>query len=202
MSNETIGIIFIAIGLFTMLQISTWTIGNRPYSMHYKSHGLVEKKGIIKLIYFKPQHFHRYNITEVISFFMSYFYLLFGMIFVILSELNESLSILGMDILAVSSIVLPFWMLARVIYVEITYRKEEKYRIFETKLVTDDKLINELFKYAGSLRFNLDHLYELKLKKIDPNDKEKIEELDKEYIQYYRDYKKIYVKKNKVYYIE
>lgn len=30
----------------------------------------------------------------------------------------------------------------------------------------------------------------------------KIDELDSEFIQYYKDYKKIYVKNNKVYYVE
>ena len=40
--------------------------------MHYKSHLLVKKQGINKLIYFKPKHFHRFSLWEVVGFFLSY----------------------------------------------------------------------------------------------------------------------------------
>ena len=202
MNNETIGIIFMTVCLFFGYQINTFNIGNRPYSMHYKSHGLVEKKGLMNLIYYKPQHFHRYHITEVISFFVSFFCLLLGIVFSIISEINNSLSSILIFILTILMFIWIIGSFVKVVYIDITYKKEEKYRISETTLQVDDKLMNELFKYAGSLRFNLDHSYELRLNKIDPNDKEKIDELDKEYIQYYKDYKKIYVKKNKVIYVE
>lgn len=201
MREETINIIVLSILLFIVLFINPLSIGNRPYSMHYKSHGLVERKGVIKLLYFKPKHFHRYHISEVISYFLSFFYLIFGIVFAIVSELNPSLNFVGMDVLAISYILFMFFFISKIIYMEITYRKEEKYRIGETNIEIDDKLMNEIFKYAGTIRFNLDHSYDLRLKKIDPNDKEKINELDREYIQYYKDYKKIYVKNNKVYYI-
>ena len=170
--------------------------------MHYKSHGLVEKKGLMNLIYYKPQHFHRYHITEVISFFVSFFCLLLGNIFSFVSEINNSLSSILIMILTALMLIWIIGSFVKVVYIDITYKKEEKYRISETTLQVDDKLMNELFKYAGSLRFNLDHSYDLRLKKIDPNDKEKIDKLNKEYIQYYKDYKKIYVKKNKVIYFE
>ncbi len=202
MNNETIGIIFMTICLFFGYQTNTWNIGNRPYSMHYKSHGLIEKKRLIKLIYYKPQHFHRYHITEVISFFTSYLCLIIGIVFSIVSGINNSLSTIFIIILTIFMLIWIFGSFIKVVCIDIEYKKEEKYRISETNLEVDGKLMNEIFKYAGSLRFNLDQSYDLRLKKIDPNDKEKIDKLDREYIQYYRDYMKIYVKKNKVYYIE
>ena len=43
-------------------------IGNRSYSLWYETHFLIEKKGICKLIYFKPKHFDRYTLyKEVLS---------------------------------------------------------------------------------------------------------------------------------------
>ena len=202
MYNETISIIFMTVCLFIWFQINTWNIGNRPYSMKYKSHGLVERKGIIKMIYYKPQHFHRYHITEVISFFLSFTCLILGAIFAIVTEIYFSFASIGIGILTGLLLIGLLGVFVKVICIDISYKREEKYRISDTSLVTDDKLMNELFKYAGSLRFNLDHVYDLRLKKIDPNDKNKIDVLDREFIQYYKDYKKIYVKNNKVYYVE
>lgn len=202
MYNETIGIIFMTICLFVWFQINTWNIGNRPYSMHYKSHGLVERKGIIKMIYYKPQHFHRYHITEVISFSLSFIGLILGTIFAIVTEIYFSFSSIGIGILACLLLIGLLGAFVKVICINISYKREEKYRIGETQLVNDNKLMNELFKYAGGLRFNLDHAYDLRLKKIDSNDINQIDKLDREFIQYYRDYKKIYVKNNKIYYVE
>lgn len=84
----------------------------------------------------------------------------------------------------------------------MSMKRTKHRRIFDTKLITDNKLMNELFKYAGFLRFSLDHAYDLGLKKIDTNDIKQIDKLYREFIQYYRDYKKIYVKNNKIYYVE
>ena len=202
MNNELAIIIFMSISLFFCYQISTFNIGNRPYSMHYKSHGLVEKKGLMNLIYYKPKHFHRYHFSEVLSFFISYVCLIFGIVFSIISAINNSFS---SAFIMIQTILIIIWVIGsfvKVLYIDISYKKEEKYKISDNVLKVDNKLMNEMFKYAVTLRFNLDHSHDLRLKKIDPNDKEKIDELDKEYIQYYRDYKKIYIKKNKVYYFK
>lgn len=43
-------------------------IGNRFYSAWYETHFLIEKKGVTKLIYFKPKHFGRYTLYEVFRF--------------------------------------------------------------------------------------------------------------------------------------
>ncbi len=202
MNKETVGIIFITISLFFCYQMDVWSIGNRSYSMHYKSHCLVEKKGLMNLIYYKPKHFHRYHISEVISFFLSFFYLILGIVFSIISEINNSLSLL---LVRIFSIFLFGWLIgvvAKVLYIDITYKKEQKYRLSEASINVNNKLLNEMFKYAETLRFNLDNSYNSRLKKVDPNDKEKINEIDLEYIQYYRDYKKIYIKNKKVYYVK
>ncbi len=202
MNKETIGIIFITISLFFCYQMNVWSIGNRSYSMHYKSHCLVEKKGLMNLIYYKPKHFHKYHISEVFSFFLSFFYLILGIVFSIISEINNSLSLL---LVRIFSIFLLGWLIgvvAKVLYIDITYKKEQKYRLSEASINANNKLLNEMFKYAGTLRFNLDCSYDSRLKKVDLNDKEKINEIDLEYIQYYRDYKKIYIKNKKVYYVK
>ncbi len=202
MNKETIGIIFITISLFFCYQMNVWSIGNRSYSMHYKSHCLVEKKGLMNLIYYKPKHFHRYHISEVISFFLSFFYLILGIVFSIISEINNSLSLLLVRIFSIFLLVWLIGVVAKVLYIDITYKKEQKYRLSEASINVNNKLLNEMFKYARSLRFNLDDSYNSRLKKVDPNDKEKINEIDLEYIQYYRDYKKIYIKNKKVYYVK
>ena len=170
--------------------------------MHYKSHCLVEKKGLMNLIYYKPKHFHRYHISEVISFFLSFFFLILGIAFSIISEINNSLSLILIKILGIFSLIWLIGSFVKVLYIDITYKKEQKYRLSEASLDFNNKLMNEMFKYAGSLRFNLDYSYNSRLKKVNPNDKEKINEIDLEYIQYYRDYKKIYIKNKKVYYVK
>ena len=72
-SEEIAYLIIAAIGSAGWGQfMASGYIGNRPYSIWYSTHCLVEKKGICKWIYFKPKHFERYTLYEVISFFASY----------------------------------------------------------------------------------------------------------------------------------
>lgn len=70
MTNEQICILLLSLSIFALLQMNVWNIGNRQYSMHFESTHLIKRKGIFKLIYYKPKHFHRYSIWEVISFFL------------------------------------------------------------------------------------------------------------------------------------
>ena len=64
-------IIFPMLGAIAWLQNeASGNIGNRPYSSWYETHFLVERKGICKLIYFKPKHFGRYTLFEVACFFI------------------------------------------------------------------------------------------------------------------------------------
>ena len=71
--NDIIILIYGAICWFAFGQMeASGNIGNRSYSTWYSTHCLMEKKGLCKLIYFKPKHFDRYTLYEVISFFVSY----------------------------------------------------------------------------------------------------------------------------------
>ena len=60
-------------------------------------------------------------------------------------------------------------------------------------------ILKSLFIYSGTIRAVLENLYSKKVEKA-KGDKEKIDAIDKEFIQYYRDYKKIYIEKDKVIY--
>ena len=51
MTTEQQMTLYAIIANFIWLQINVCLIGNRQYSMHYKSHLLVKKQGILKLIY-------------------------------------------------------------------------------------------------------------------------------------------------------
>lgn len=71
--NDIIILIYGAICWFAFGQTeASGNIGNRSYSIWYSTHCLMEKKGICKLIYFKPKHFDRYTLYEVVTFFVSY----------------------------------------------------------------------------------------------------------------------------------
>ncbi len=98
MSSEQICLLLIMIWNFMWLQMNVVIIGNRENSMHYKSHLLVKKIGLAKLIYFKPQHFHRYSIWEVIAFFLSYIQLIVLIILFALSFVYESIGKIGLII--------------------------------------------------------------------------------------------------------
>lgn len=68
--NDIIILIYGAICWFAFGQTeASGNIGNRSYSIWYSTHCLMEKKGICKLIYFKPKHFDRYTLYEVVTFF-------------------------------------------------------------------------------------------------------------------------------------
>ena len=61
--NDIIILIYGAICWFAFGQMeASGNIGNRSYSIWYSTHCLMEKKGICKLIYFKPKHFDRYTL--------------------------------------------------------------------------------------------------------------------------------------------
>ena len=71
--EEVFFLVFGIIIVFLMGQnIAAGNIGNRSYSLWYETHFLIKKQGICKLIYFRPKHFGRYTLYEVISFFVSF----------------------------------------------------------------------------------------------------------------------------------
>jgi len=75
--NVLIGFICCGVVCFAWGQMeAAGNIGNRAYAVWYRTHFLVEKRGICKVIYFRPKHFERYTLYEVLSFFASYLYVL------------------------------------------------------------------------------------------------------------------------------
>ncbi len=202
MSNELIMILVSLICVFAWLQVACWNIGNRHYSMHYKSHLLIEKKGLCRLIYYKPLHFHRYSLWEVLYFFLSYVFLLGGLIIFIYGFFNDKVAHYGSIIMITIMLCSFFGEFFRIVYIDITYRREIKYRIDSSDIPIEDKVIKEIIKYAGTIRYSLDNLYNKRLVKIDNGSNKSIDDLDKEFIKYYRDYKKIIIDKNRVIYIK
>ena len=72
-TNDVVVLILGAVYWFSVGQLeASGSIGNRSYSIWYNTHFLIEKKGVCKLIYYKPKHFDRYTLYEVIAFFTSY----------------------------------------------------------------------------------------------------------------------------------
>ena len=210
MSKEASILLFATIVCFLFSQLSVNLIGNRQYSMHYKSHGLVENKGIMKLIYFKPKHFHRYTLWEIFFFFFSYVMLiglgtLFGLGFryEILHKIGFIAAFVCLGILTIVEFI-------RVVLIDIQNKQEEKYLNSPNKDLDDidlpeelnkskKKILKNMLAYTGTIRFALDNLYDKKIEKA-KNDLVKIENIDKEFIKYYRDYKKIVVIEDNVYY--
>ena len=205
-----------ALLLFALLACSAFSnfrvnnIGNRSYSMYYESHGLVERKGILKLIYYKPKHFHRYSIWEVTFFFFSFFVLVvFGIMFGI-GFFYPLIHTIGLIAVFCCFGLFLIAELIRISCIDIQCKKEDKYRAspkpdLDTLDLPNvkDKWVKSVIKksiiYGGTIRGSLIVLYNSKIKKAKGN-KIKIDSIDSEFIQYYRDYKKITVDKNKVIY--
>lgn len=74
MENNEIALLLYGLMMCILLgqMEASGNIGNRSFSIWYETHFLIEKKGICKLIYFKPRHFERYTLYEVVGFFASY----------------------------------------------------------------------------------------------------------------------------------
>ena len=210
MSREASLLLFGLLTVFFFSNIRVTFIGNRSYSMYYESHALVERKGILKLIYYKPKHFHRYSIWEVLLFFYSYLVLIvlgimFGIGFIYpflhTAGLIATLCCMGLFIIA---------EFTRVICIDIQSKKEDKYHISPTsnadKLDLSDvkdkwtkDIVKNTFIYGFTIHNQLIGLYEKRIKKA-KGDINKIDTIDKEFIQYYRDYQKISIEKDKVVY--
>jgi hypothetical protein len=108
MDKSSLAILLMGIiGSFLLGQNAAWgNIGNRSYSTWYETHFLIEKTGFCKWIYFKPKHFGRYTLFEVINFFLSFLLpFLFGVFALLLSThiLSKSIfnAIIGVSLLLV-----------------------------------------------------------------------------------------------------
>lgn len=218
MDKTQIGILFCNLSVFLLLQISIISIGNRPYSMHYKSHLLLRRRGLCKLIYFKPKHFHRYSLWEVLSFYLSYLFLIIGTIlFILCFDFKDLEKYIGIYILIAMGISL-LGNCFKILYIDITARKESKCLVSsindeaneeKAELIVEHqsdikknsfqtKLIKSMLDYSQTVRFNLDTIYDKKLSKIAKSNGEKIEALDLLFIGYYRTYKTLVIENGKI----
>ena len=143
-NNEIVFLVFIALMTVAWGQVdATGNIGNRAYSVWYSTHFLLEKKGILKWIWFSPKHFGRYTLYEVIVFFLSLLCpFVFGGLAVlracgVLGEL--ALFIIGLALL----FMLPASMAVIALVNDIGSRRDEKKKFY--LLILALKLIDFLF---------------------------------------------------------
>ena len=217
-------IIFPMLGAIAWLQNeASGNIGNRPYSSWYETHFLVERKGICKLIYFKPKHFGRYTLFEVACFFASFAYILIylaiGLIWNAgLIDKNTTLAICM--ILAAITII---YSLIIIMINDIGSHKDRKKKFYNETgerysqqtaellnntlydtLKTGNKLVDRVmqqqFKDLSSPYYTIHSLRQSYWNMIYKagNDAQKIEEINLQYIEYFKNIEKLVViKKNK-----
>lgn len=189
-------------------------IGNRSYSIWYETHFLIQKKGLAKLIYFKPKHFGRYTLYEVFSFFFSFLQIiLFGVLSILL--ILNIISRFAFSVI-ISSIVL-FVFFAEIFIVimnDIGSRKDEKKRFYSvtgereiTEIPEDlslgkqnnriDTAIKRSLETRNNSYFTIHNLYDSYKRRINTakNDPKKTEKINKEYIEYFKNIEKLVVEK-------
>ncbi len=215
--NEIVILIIGAILCFAIGQLeAAGSIGNRPYSVWYSAHFLIEKKGICNWIYFKPKHFERYTLYEVISFFVSYFLIfVFGTLGAF--RYVDWLSAKALYAITFSIICLLYLSTFAVAMInEISFRKDEKKRIYfetgerktapkipESAVSNHDpvaKAVKASFYQQNHTYFNVYHLwdsYRVRLKEA-KNDAQKRNQVNLDYIEYFKNIEHLVViKKNK-----
>ena len=78
---------------------------------------------------------------------------------------------------------------ARVIYIDISRRIEEKNMKFNEKSIdelnVENKIIKSIFSYSQTIRFQIDSQYKKELENLSTEDYEIIDAIDKKYINYY-----------------
>ncbi|MCR5349367.1 MAG: hypothetical protein K6E20_00090 [Acholeplasmatales bacterium] len=204
MTTEQAMTLYVLIANFVWLQGNVCLIGNRQYSMHYKSHFLVKKQGIMSLIYFKPKHFHRFSIWEVVGFFLSYIETIVLGLLLALSfkiEIDRVVLIVAYSTIGFSIIS----EVIRIFYIDISRHIEEKNMRYKIENYCEDiniknkKLFNSMISYSKTIRYKIDSLYEKKIKEANGN-KDVIDKIDEEFIHYYRNYKNVSFENNNVIY--
>lgn len=216
--NDIILLIWCAIGCAVGTQsAASGNIGNRGYSIWYSTHFLIEKQGICSLIYFKPKHFERYTLYEVISFFATYLCVIVLALLGVLRYL-ELLSSQSLYLIASFIVVLVFCSdFAIIILNEIGSRRDEKKKFFlesgereqyaslPEHLEAEDneklwKVIN-LFEESRNHPYftihNLRDSYHTRLKEA-KNDFQKQKQVHLDYIEYFKNMEHlVVVKENK-----
>lgn len=206
MEHPILFCIFSTLATFAYCHIAIVNFGNRMPSMYYESFYLLKKTGLLNLIYFKPKHFHRFNIWEVIFFFSSYVCILVSIVLILLTFLNMINPITCALVSGAILSVLFLFDLIRVIIIDIQFKCEEKYykNIRSTHITLIEKMINSGKKHSKQLecilneynngtlpnQYGLMQAYQRELKEFDPNNSEGINQIDNKYIILYQNYKK------------
>ena len=209
MDNEIIHILFLAVGSFAWNQIGVWTIGNRQYSISYMTRATFERKGILKLIYFKPKHFGCYSIWEIIGFYFSYIVLFVSLLFACVGLANEGIAKIGVFISFVLFGISFIFGIIKIIYIEVSRLIEENKEKHNRKNIHNaanfegfehSKIIDSMFAYALTKRGQLESLYQREICKIKKEDLESIAKVNKAFKKYFSDIDYIEIENNKIIY--
>lgn len=217
-TNDYVILVYCTIAciLFGQLEASG-NIGNRAYSIWYETHFLIEKKGICSLIYYKPKHFARYTLYEVVSFFVS-FLCVFLFLLLGVSRYVGWISSEALDIIACSVATLVYFSAFAIAMVnEIGSRRDEKKKFYletgerqtvpfpqEPAIPNADKLMTDVIRIWASNRnqpyftiHNLWDSYRTWLKEAG-NDPQKQSQVNLDYIEYFKNIEHlVVVKENK-----
>ena len=219
MENNEIALLLYGLMMCILLgqMEASGNIGNRSFSIWYETHFLIEKKGICKLIYFKPRHFERYTLYEVVGFFASYLSI---PVFAMLGLLCYT-DVIGEGFLTVFvgmiSAVGLLSMLAIAMINDIGSRKDENKRFYmesgerecsaqfsEEMIPQDHQFVADILRlYAGRRSnsyftvYNLRDSYQIRLKEA-KHDAQKRRQVHLDYIAYFRNIDRlVVVKENK-----
>lgn len=216
--NDIVILIYGIIACFVGGQIeASGNIGNRSYSIWYRTHFLIKKQGVCKFIYYKPKHFERYTLYEVISFFWSFLCI---PVYALLGILRYA-DWIGSEALLVSGIlpmVLEYLSMFVIILInDIGSRKDEKKKFYleEGKRATvsharmppiasGNKMVDKVIQYSIGKRnnayftvYNLWDSYYARLKEA-RNDPQKQNQVNLDYIEYFKNIEHLVVlKENK-----
>lgn len=213
----TTDIVLLIWGLICFLLIgqgcASGYIGNRFYSAWYETHFLIEKKGVTKLIYFKPKHFGRYTLYEVFSFFFSFLQIILLGILSILLILNILSQSAFRIIISSIAFLIIFAEIFIVIINDIGSCKDKKKRFYlatgereiteleDLILDKQNKQITKAIKLSYQMRYNsyftIHNLRASYYRRINEAKKDpiKTEKINKEYIEYFKNIKKLVVEK-------
>lgn len=217
-TNEMAILIYAAIYCVFWGQIeASGNIGNRSYSVWYHTHCLVEKKGVCKWIYFKPKHFDRYTLHEVVSFFASYIaVIVFGILGCLrLADMIHSNTLYACAFTIVGLIFLSTFII--VLINDIGSHRDKKKKFYleygereiapiapQSLLPCDDKLVSKVIQLTLDNRnhtyftiYNLWDSYHVRLKEAG-KDTQKRNKVNLDYIGYFKNIKNLKViKENK-----
>lgn len=157
-------------------------IGNRTYSVWYDTHLLIEKRGICRLIYFKPKHFGRYTLYEALSFFASYLWpAVFGILCVFCANGFLSAPVLLTAIGVLIGVTVASSLLVSVLN-DVGTRQDQK---------------KTFYAETGKREFTVYHLwasYRVRLKETEKSPQQR-EQVNLEYIEYFKNVTRLIVLK-------